>query len=281
MSELSDPAAGGSQFHLYLSPHLDDAVLSCGGYIHRLVCAGHRVAVHTLMAGYPPRALPDSPILQDLHARWGTGGNPVAERRQEDIKALRSLGALARHGTIPDCVYRVTYGPGGEVRALYPSEESLWQVPDPADSAILLLESMPLLYTQTQVLHIPLGAGGHVDHRLVRAWGRQLARVYSDLTVLYYEEYPYNNSPSAVEAALADFVPWSMTSVLRPLDAAALQAKIAAIAHYESQISTFWQDASEMVRGVVEDARQVGGGQPAEREWSIQSEPDEAQENSP
>ncbi len=281
MTELSDSATGGSQFHLFLSPHLDDAVLSCGGQIHRLVSAGHRVVVHTLMAGYPSRALPESPILQDLHARWGTGSHPVAERRQEDVKALRQLGALARHGTIPDCVYRVTYGPGGERRALYPSEESLWQAPDPADSAILLLEAMPLLYAQTEVLHVPLGAGGHVDHRLVRGWGRRLARVYSDLTVLYYEEYPYNKNPSAVEAALAVFAPSTLTPVLHPLGEAALQAKIAAIAHYQSQISTFWQDAPDMARGVAEDARQVGSGRPAEREWFIQPDSDEAQENSP
>ena len=40
--------------HVYLSPHLDDAVLSCGGLIHRQVVAGQRPLVVTIFAGTPP-----------------------------------------------------------------------------------------------------------------------------------------------------------------------------------------------------------------------------------
>lgn len=256
------------RFHLFLSPHLDDAILSCGGTIHSLVAAGERVAIYTIMAGRPPRPLPQSPILADLHARWAAGGDPVDARRLEDIRAARRLGALARHATIPDCVYRVTYTPAGEPVALYPSEESLWAAIHPADTAPLLLDATPLLYPQTDALHIPLGAGGHVDHRLVRDWGRRLARANPRLDVFYYEEYPYSVTGGAVEAALAAFLPPpELAPILRPLDEGALAAKIAAIACYESQISTFWRDAAEMACAVRRDALAVGGGIPAEREW--------------
>ncbi|NPV68936.1 MAG: hypothetical protein HPY64_17560 [Anaerolineae bacterium] len=256
------------RFHLFLSPHLDDAVLSCGGLIHRLVAAGERVAVHTIMAGRPPRPLPQSPILADLHARWATIGDPIDTRRREDIRALSQLGALARHAAIPDCVYRVTYTPAGEPVALYPSEESLWAAIHPVDTAPLLLDATPLLYPQTDVLHIPLGAGGHVDHRLVRDWGRRLARANPGLDVFYYEEYPYSLNQGAVEAALAAFnPPPDLAPILHLLDDDALAAKIAAIACYESQISTFWRDATDMADAVRRDALAIGGGIPAEREW--------------
>lgn len=278
MTDQANPTTQRPPLHLFLSPHLDDAVLSCGGLIHQLVAQGCRVVVYTPMAGRPPRDLPDSPILRDLHARWGTPGNPVEERRREDIQALRSLGALGRHGPIPDCVYRLAYGPDGERQALYPTEESLWQTPHPADSAARLLEATPLLYAETDVLHVPLGAGGHVDHRLVRDWGRRLARVHSGLTVLYYEEYPYNTDPSAVEAALAAFAPQTLTPVLYPLSEAALQAKITAIACYASQISTFWRDVPAMACAVRDDARQIGNGQPAERSWQVRTDWQQAQE---
>jgi LmbE family N-acetylglucosaminyl deacetylase len=274
----SVPPARQPAFHLFLSPHLDDAVLSCGGQIHHLVAGGQPVAVCTLMAGEPPHDLPDTPILHDLHVRWGAAGDPVAVRRQEDLRALRRLGVIARHGTIPDCVYRVTCGKGGKRLALYPTEESLWGPVQINDSARLLLEAAPLPDDRTSVLHVPLGAGGHVDHTLVRDWGRRLSRAHSHLTVLYYEEYPYNRDPSAIQVALADFAPHTLTPALHPLSEADLQAKIDAIAAYESQISTFWKDVQAMARAVRDDAGQVGSGQPAEREWRVQADPQPDQE---
>jgi hypothetical protein len=52
-------------------------------------------------------------------------------------------------------------------------------------------------------------------------------------------------------------------SVIHPVDSAALDAKIAAIACYHSQISTFWRDTEDMANGVRVDTERVGG----EREW--------------
>ena len=128
---------------------------------------------------------------------------------------------------------------------------------------------MPLPHADADVLHVPLGAGEHVDHRLVRDWGRRLIHLYPGLTVFYYEEYPYSTDSDAIEAALAEFAPQMLAPLMRPLNEAALQAKIDAIAYYESQISTFWEGTVDMARLVREDARQVGDGQFAEREWQI------------
>ncbi len=264
---------GKHQLHLFLSPHLDDAVLSCGGQIHSLCAAGHSVVVYTVMAGKPQGPLPESPILSDLHARWGTAGNPVAERRGEDIKALRRLGAVARHGALLDCVYRVRYTESGEPQALYPSEQSLWGEPVPDDPALALLEALPLLYPQADAVHVPLGAGGHVDHRLVRDWGRRLARANPELAVYFYEEYPYSRHPDAVQRALRIFDGVSLMPTVIVLDEAALHAKIEAIACYESQISTFWPDIETMAKEVRAAAEQTGSwkfavqGVLAEREW--------------
>lgn len=260
-----------AQFHLYLSPHFDDAVLSCGGAIHQHVARGDTVVVYTVMAGKPPHQLPDSPILRDLHQRWGTLYNPVSERRNEDIKAVRQLGALARHGSLPDCVYRVRYSPGGEVVALYPDEASLWGNVHQTDAALPLLDAMPLPYDQTTAIHVPLGAGHHVDHRLVRDWGIRLARAYDVPALCFYEEYPYSTDPAAVERALAHFSPRRLMPVLHALSEEALAAKIQAIAHYESQISTFWQDEAVMASAVRAYALQVGGNKLAEREWQPDS----------
>src|SRR5437867_4279280 len=108
--------------HVYLSPHLDDAVLSCGGMIHRQTQAGERVVVVTLCGGGPP-AGPLSKFAQSLHERWQTPVEAVAVRRAEDLAALKVLGAEGTHLSVPDCIYRVD---GVSGRYLYDSEESLF-----------------------------------------------------------------------------------------------------------------------------------------------------------
>src|SRR5690349_4048271 len=96
--------------HLFLSPHYDDAVLSCGGLIHKLVGEGQRVVVRTVMGGAPsPQELPDTAIIRSLHERWAAGENPVEVRIKEDEAAVASLGASAEHMVYwMDCVYRVS-----------------------------------------------------------------------------------------------------------------------------------------------------------------------------
>ncbi|HRD99345.1 MAG TPA: PIG-L family deacetylase [Rubrivivax sp.] len=85
---------------IYLSAHLDDAALSCGGLIHQQTRRGSVVAVVTLCAGDPPSAS-FSPFAEALHARWQLSpSEAVARRREEDHAALRGLGAGAAHGGV-------------------------------------------------------------------------------------------------------------------------------------------------------------------------------------
>jgi len=55
---------------VFLSPHLDDAVLSCGGFIFELIQKGERVEICTICAGDPPPG-ELSPLAEMLHQRWG------------------------------------------------------------------------------------------------------------------------------------------------------------------------------------------------------------------
>jgi LmbE family N-acetylglucosaminyl deacetylase len=56
--------------HIYLSPHLDDVALSCGGQIFLHTTAGQSVLVVTLMAGAPDADTAVSEFVQLLHQRW-------------------------------------------------------------------------------------------------------------------------------------------------------------------------------------------------------------------
>lgn len=257
--------------HLFLSPHLDDAVLSCGGLIHQLVQAGERVRVCTIMAGDPPAHLPDTPLIRDLHTRWAAGNNPLVVRREEDRQALTLLGAEIEHLNLPDCPYRVD----AAGHALYPTNDDLFGAVHPNDPALALPIDLP---ATTRLLYAPLGAGGHVDHLVVRELAQRLAFTG---TIRYYEEYPYSASggeavrigqseqrlhgSAAVQHALTAF-DFSLSPVVIPLSEADMQAKIAAVRCYQSQISTFWADVDEMNSRIRAYAQSIA--EPfAERYW--------------
>ncbi|HEX2981783.1 MAG TPA: PIG-L family deacetylase, partial [Anaerolineaceae bacterium] len=90
---------------IFLSPHFDDAVYSCGGWIWDRTQAGDPVEVWTVCAGNIPPG-PLSPLAEMLHERWGTGGAAISVRRAEDQRACQIVGAKHRHLDIPDVIYR-------------------------------------------------------------------------------------------------------------------------------------------------------------------------------
>lgn len=258
--------------HLFLSPHFDDAVLSCGGLIARLAQKGEAVIVRTVMGGIPSAGrVPDTPIIRDLHARWQAGDDPIRTRIREDEAAIARLGAQAIRMTVwLDCVYRTD----ARGRPLYPSEESLFGAPHPDDRAAHLLPTVVLPPDEnTRFVYAPLGVGNHVDHQIVRAWGLALGKQNPWLALKFYEEYPYIQDESAIAPALTYFAARQPPLRLEPeavlLSEAEVSAKLSAIRCYQSQISTFWADTTAMEAATRQAMSAAGSGQPAERYWKI------------
>jgi LmbE family N-acetylglucosaminyl deacetylase len=251
---------------IYISPHLDDAVLSCGARIYQERRADLPVLVVTVMAGDAPSDGMESPIVAELHTRWEleTNSNPVAARRAEDHAALAVLKADVLHWDFPECVYRRHPKAG---RFLYPSEASLWGPIHSSEQDLVAqltrrLTELPL--ASTGRIYVPLTVGGHVDHRLVRQAAEAQRRGLEKIA--YYEEYPYAEHPSALTEVLSEESGWRAEIV--SLDDKALDAKAAAIARYHSQISTFYSDAGEIVTRLRAYASVVSQGQGwAERYW--------------
>ncbi len=213
-----------------------------------------RVQVVTVFAGGPGGKL--SPFAHSLHQRWGLGTDAPSARREEDRAALALVGAEPVHWDLPDCVYRSV----ADGAFLYPDEGALWGPLHPADRPLLEELSRRIgTLPADAALCVPLGAGGHVDHRLVRQAAERTGR-----PLLYYEEYPYAEGAATVGVALGGDS-WEPEVVF--LDEEALAAKVAAVACYRSQLSTFWTDGAEMEARIRAYALRVGGGQPAERYW--------------
>lgn len=214
---------------LVLSPHLDDAALSCGGLIHARVRSGAQVRVATPFAGDLPEGLGE--FAKATLERMGLQPEDAsARRRKEDEVACRILGVELDHGDFTDAVARR----GADGAVLYGGPEALLQEPSEDDAPLVgeLADWFRGLGHFEQIL-APLGVGGHVDHRLVR---RAAEEAFPE-GLRYYEDFPYviRKQGPGLDAVLGDRRGWRSEVV--KLGAADLKAKVRAIRAYRSQVS--------------------------------------------
>jgi LmbE family N-acetylglucosaminyl deacetylase len=218
---------------IYISPHLDDAVLSAGGFIYEQSQAGNPVEIWTIVCGFPPPG-ELTPLAQVLHFQWGTGTpeETVKLRRAEDMEAADIVGAKTVHFDVPDCIYR--RGPNGE--PLYSDifvqpHEMEAHLPDQIAQSIA-----PLLKADDQVI-CQFGIGGHVDHILVRQAAERLKR-----PLWYTADLPYLfKQPGELAPKTA-----GIKAVTHPITEAGLAAWVEAILAYQSQLSSLFESSEKM-----------------------------------
>ena len=179
---------------IYLSPHLDDAVLSAGGLIYEQSRAGIPVEIWTFMCGYAPEEAV-SPFAQLLHTMWGfsSAEETTRMRREEDKKAAAIVGASVLHFDFLDCIYRR----GSDGEWLY---SDVFTSPRPEDAAIptQIAETISPRLEPDDVLVCQLSVGSHVDHVLVRQGAELLGRsLRYDIDVPYIFYKPEELSPKS------------------------------------------------------------------------------------
>ncbi len=236
---------------IYLSPHLDDAVFSCGGRIHREAREGRSVLIATVATAPAPARL--SGYAARFHRRGGLGDDAMERRRAEDREAARRLGAEALHLRLPDAMYRIGTVDG---RILYPRVTALLGRPRPGDPMRPLLRQALDELPESELLMLPFAIGGHVDHRLVRGIAET---VCAGREVAYWEDFPYlarwyRPGPRPNPGWRSEVV---------ALDAEALEARCRAMAAYGSQVRTIFGSAARMRRRVERAVAKASG----ERYW--------------
>ncbi|MFD5945442.1 PIG-L deacetylase family protein [Streptomyces collinus] len=222
-----------------LSPHLDDAVLSCGALMtHAANRTSVRVATFFTEAGVPPYTLSGRHYLR-------LAGRPDAEylyreRRAEDEEVLRRLGVDWVHLGLTDGLFRRKPVVSGRhrqwLRRALPEPSHIYPTYrlhvatgriSPYDTGTLdraraVLET--LASAPRTILLAPSGVGRHVDHVLVRT-----AAELSGHRVVFYSDFPYNQQhsldPRFVERNGLAGVEWSR----------GLAAKAALVRGYRSQ----------------------------------------------
>jgi LmbE family N-acetylglucosaminyl deacetylase len=198
---------------LVVSPHLDDAVLSCS----RLLVGRPGSTVLTALAGSPPAW--DQLTPWDRLCGFGVGDDVIAVRLGEDRAALGVLGATQQ--TIEAC--------DGQY--------------DPSEPRVDLVRSgiqAALDRMRPGTCAIPLGLQ-HPDHQEVRQIALSCAATgESTVDWMVYEDLPYGrNDPDGsahAEAVAAIRAAGFRLSDIRPRLDPDMTTKVAAVACYASQL---------------------------------------------
>lgn len=246
---------------VFVSPHLDDVVLSCGGAVAKAARTGTPKIV-TVFAGLPSGELSEFAHFQ--HERWHLPDeDAVRTRREEDKRAAERLGETVEVVWLDflDAIYR---------DAGYASDDALFGPPLPCDLTLAqeVYEELRKLPTSRYVL--PLGAGNHVDHLIVREAGAMLLRDGAE--VWGYAEVPYALGGTSIAMALTQ-VEHNEPIRIR-LDDDALDRKLAAVEQYASQLPVLFRERGEPRDEIEAFARALGGGEAVELLWLLKPESD-------
>jgi hypothetical protein len=222
---------------LILSPHFDDAVLSCWHLLDGVT----EVGIVNVFGGVPPA---DAAGWWDLASGMGSSSGVVERRCREDKAALALAGREAISLDFLDYQYRDAPQPVGpvveRVRALVAAETSLW--------APAALASPPDDPDLTGVADRP-----HPDHIVVRS--AALALHAEGCPVMLYADLPHasasglpawvtghaDGTGAAVSACwrrcLADARVGETDAEIHRLSGRALERKLEAVRRYSSQLA--------------------------------------------
>lgn len=237
------------QTALLISPHLDDAVFSCGATIATLVERHWRVVVATAFTrsdhpatGFALECQRDKGLADDV--------DYMALRRDEDARATASLGAEAIHMDLQEAPLRG-----------YESAEALFAGyldSDTIDATLTKAVDALVADLRPNLLMGPSALGGHVDHRRVLD---VLMRTEGEHATAFWRDVPYVvRHPHAVLDPRLNL----LDEVAVTIDPT-LATKIDAAGLYRSQIGFQFGNAAAMADTLSTLAHTEGAGVPVER----------------
>ena len=210
---------------------------------------GEQVEVWTIFGGDPPGG-ELSMFAKVLHYRWGIPLDSMDVRRNEDIKALGILGAIAKHLDFQDCIYRKNNESDG---FLYEDMEMITDggyIGEPLLMKNIEERLSALKKTNAQVV-APFSVGNHVDHRIIRKISDILR-----IDIMYYLDFPYvfmgDNKENNQKYEKYSFSNYKIRED-------AMRSWKLSIAEYKSQISSFWENNHEMKKAIEVYYQKHGG----------------------
>ncbi len=227
---------------LFVSPHLDDVVFSCGGTLAALADRGWRTVMATV---FTATVVPATGFA--LACQLDKGLAPeidyMALRREEDRAAASILGVSdLRWLGLPEAPHR-GYHSAPALFAEPRADDAIW-------TSVADLLSALVAETRPAQIFAPQGLGGHVDHRQVIRAVQQSA---ADVPVAWYRDTPY----AIRNPAAAPFIVAPQAATL-PIEAW-LERKILAACAYDSQIGFQFGGAEQTREALAAFTAREGG----------------------
>ena len=228
---------------IVLSPHLDDAVLSCGALMNHARTETSVTVVTFFTEGTEPPYTYGARRYLQKHGKSDANSLFLA-RRAEDQAALEGAGISYVHVGLKEILFRRRTQPLlnqlprtsriPELSYIYPTVHFhviLGGIsPDDLGTIRSVLDTIDHLSLESSTFFLaPLGVGGHKDHLLVRT-----AAELSRKRVAYYSDFPYNTRYSA------DLSFIERNSLMPTTWSRDLAAKLPLIRAYQTQIDTLF-----------------------------------------
>lgn len=268
-TELLQDAFDWDQYErvVVLSPHLDDAALSCFGLLNALQGVVSRLVI-TICCGNPapaPARGNEDEFRQDPDFQQHC---PPAKRRREDIAAMDGLGCDFVHLGFEDGVYRRSPTSGDFIYRTTREKFVRPRIEDASHIEELFLVLRRLCQNMGRILLVtPLSIGYHVDHSIAAHNALRLENKEIDL--LFYEDFPYvldprysdgfEDSPQQAMDRIGRHAQQHYALTFDPV------AKATIIDHYKSQVPVLFDD-DENLRASL--SSRTFRGDPAEFYWT-------------
>ncbi len=214
---------------LYVSPHYDDAIISCGGKIYSDSIGNNGVSIVTIFSAVKG---PFSEYAKKLHAYWNLN-NPFLDRKIENINACKELKVKNIMLDFEDAIYRISNG-----NHLYPNDGDIFRKINSLDEEleINIINRIKELSTKETILYFPLGVGNHVDHVIAYKCGLKMKQ--DGYKVKFYPDFSYNGTlPKECK---------KMKKISLKLNEKQIDAKCKAVSKYTSQVKMLFEEESKI-----------------------------------
>lgn len=175
---------------IFISPHFDDVVFSCGGLLAQLRGISS-VLVITVFSGVGEGFSSKTGKKFILDCGYESGEELFNRRKMEEKKVAIMLEYKTQLMNFPDAIFRYEKGFLGK-KHFYNDSAHLFGEVNKNDKVMGVLEKelneLINKYSKREtMIYFPLGLGGHVDHKIVSFIGKNLKwrKIY------YYEDFPY------------------------------------------------------------------------------------------
>ena len=165
--------------YIFISPHLDDAILSCGGLIKYLSGIAEVSVITVFTEAGNNKTVTTWRILRKCG--FANASEYYKARRREDQRVLKKLGVRAVHLGFIDAPWRGYY-------PLFRWQGYTGKISQEDKSLLIKIKEKRRKYTAgNKMVFGPMAFGKHVDHVMVHEACKEFQNV------IFWEDVPYKN----------------------------------------------------------------------------------------